>query len=182
MTAVLAICVAVTFAVSLYLLLGRELKGIAMGVFLLGHAANLCIIAQSGSPVIGEVDGGDGGHAVVAVVPGAHDGDHVELDEVVTVASATRRRFEVQPLKAPPILEKDHGHASPFDPATMVDPLPQALILTAIVIGFAVMGFLLALIVVTGRGGGTLDVDDLAADGAQPPHPNEHADATGGAR
>ena len=51
MTMVLAICVAVTFAVSIYLMLGRELKGVAMGVFLLGHAANLSIIAMSGSPV-----------------------------------------------------------------------------------------------------------------------------------
>ena len=30
MTMVLAICVAVTFAVSIYLMLGRELKGLAM--------------------------------------------------------------------------------------------------------------------------------------------------------
>ena len=54
MTMVLAICVAVTFAVSIYLMLGRELKGVAMGVFLLGHAANLSIIAMSGSPVLNE--------------------------------------------------------------------------------------------------------------------------------
>ena len=40
MTMVIAICVAVTFGVSIYLMLGRELKGIAMGVFLMGHAAN----------------------------------------------------------------------------------------------------------------------------------------------
>ena len=33
----------------------------------------------------------------------------------------------------------------------MVDPLPQALILTAIVISFGVMAFLLTLLVVTNR-------------------------------
>ena len=45
--------------------------------------------------------------------------------------------------------------------AHMVDPLPQALILTAIVIGFAVMAFLLTLIVQTARATKTLEVDDL---------------------
>lgn len=184
MTAVLAICVAVTFAVSLYLLLGRELKGIAMGVFLLGHAANLCIIAQSGSPVIGETA------EVVAVVPAAEpdaslapplDSLSVGVESLHEGVAVARRRFEVEPLKGPPILDKEHGHAIAPDPAKMVDPLPQALILTAIVIGFAVMGFLLALIVVTGRGGGTLDVEELASDGAQPPHRDMEADATGGA-
>ncbi len=52
MTFVLAICVAVCFAVSVYLLLGRDLKGVAMGVFLIGHAANLSIMAMSGSPAL----------------------------------------------------------------------------------------------------------------------------------
>jgi len=49
----------------------------------------------------------------------------------------------------------------------IVDPLPQALILTAIVIGFGVMGFLLALVVVTGRTTQTLEVE-LLADQGQP--------------
>ena len=44
----------------------------------------------------------------------------------------------------------------------MVDPLPQALILTAIVIGFGVMAFLLTLLVVTNRKAGTIEVSDLA--------------------
>jgi multicomponent Na+:H+ antiporter subunit C len=46
----------------------------------------------------------------------------------------------------------------------LVDPLPQALILTAIVINFAVMGFLLTLLIVTARRTGTINVDDLAAE------------------
>ncbi|MEM8953830.1 MAG: NADH-quinone oxidoreductase subunit K [Verrucomicrobiota bacterium] len=33
------------------------------------------------------------------------------------------------------------------DPATMTDPLPQALVLTAIVIGFGILAFLLTLVV-----------------------------------
>ena len=114
MTAVLSICVAVIVAVSLYLILSRELKSIAMGVFLLGHGANLAIIAMSGSPVL------------------SSDGD----------------------LKAPPILGGEN----------LVDALPQALILTAIVINFAVMGFLLTVIVVTARSTDTLNVDKLATE------------------
>lgn len=118
MTAVLAITVGVTFAVSIYLMLDRELKSIAMGVFLIGHAANLSILAMSGSPVL-----------------------------------------ENGELKRPPILGAGEH---------LADPLPQALILTAIVIGFAVMGFLLTLIVVTGRKTETLNVDQLAKE--QRPH------------
>jgi multicomponent Na+:H+ antiporter subunit C len=130
-TFVLAICVAVIFGVSLYMMLGRELKGVAMGVFLLSHAANLCILAQSGSPVIGP-------------------------DE----------------MKRPPVLSEEViAGVSDRQPmlSVVVDPLPQALILTAIVISFAVMGFLLTLIIVTGRKTGTLDLNRLAKEGRSTP-------------
>ncbi len=60
--------------------------------------------------------------------------------------------------------------------AGQVDPLPQALVLTAIVIGFAVMGFLLTLLVVTARSAGTLELNDLAKDDTPP-----GVAATGGA-
>ena len=110
MSVILAITVGVVFAVSVFLLTGRELKGIAMGVFLLGHGANLAIIAVSRSPA----------------------------------------------GKTPPILG-GHGAVT----GTEVDPLPQALILTAIVIGFAVQAFLLSLLVLTWRRTRTLDVDEL---------------------
>lgn len=125
MTFVLGICVAVTFGVSVYMLLGRDLKGVAMGVFLLGHAANLSIIAMSGSPM--------------------------------TENPESSREL----LKGPPIANYDTP-----SPALsgMVDPLPQALILTAIVIGFAVMGFLLTLLVVTARSAKTLELSELAKD------------------
>ena len=113
MTLVLAVCVATLVTVSVYLMLSRELKSIAMGVFLLGHGANLAIIAMSGSPV--------------SLVKGLRDA---------------------------PILGG----------ADLVDPLPQALILTAIVINFAVMGLLLTLLIVTARRTSTLNVDQLAKE------------------
>jgi multicomponent Na+:H+ antiporter subunit C len=110
MSLILAVTVGVVFGASTFLLTGRELKGIAMGVFLLGHGANLAIIAVSRSPL----------------------------------------------GRTPPILGP-HGMVA----GTEADPLPQALILTAIVIGFAVQAFLLSLLVLTWRRTRTLEIDGL---------------------
>ena len=110
MSLLTAITVGVLFAASVYLLLSRELKAVAMGIFLLGHGANLAILAVSRDP------------------------------------SNLR----------PPVLGES-GHMI----GTEVDPLPQALILTAIVIGLAVQAFLLTLIVVTWRRGRTLVTAEL---------------------
>lgn len=115
MNLLIAIMVGVIFAAASYLMLGRELKGVCMGVFMLGHGANLAILATSGSPI----------------------------------------------GKLPPILGEGDGLA------TLVDPLPQALILTAIVIGFAVQAFLLTMLVVTWRRSRTLEISELCA-------PEEH--------
>ena len=129
---VLACCVAACFGVSVYLLLSREMKGVAMGVFLLSHGANLAILAVSGSPVIHAPDG---------------DGYSIKRPPVSGYAlDAELRAGEV-----------------PAALGVMVNPLPQALILTAIVIGFAVMGLTLTLLVVTSRAAGSMSVAELAA-------------------
>lgn len=106
----ISITIGVVFAASVYLMLSRELKALAMGVFLVSHAANLAIIAVSRSP----------------------------LD----------RRA---PVLGP------HGEILGRE----ADPLPQALILTAIVIGFALQAFLLSMLVVTWRRTRTLELDEL---------------------
>ena len=142
MTMVLAICVAVTFAVSIYLMLGRELKGVAMGVFLLSHAANLSILAMSGSPVMTQVQQAE------------EEASEVKVGHLTDVDSPT--------MKDPPIMIGQYANDDPL--AQMVDPLPQALILTAIVISFGVMAFLLTLLVVTNRKTHTLDIEDLAEE------------------
>ncbi|MBB6428435.1 sodium:proton antiporter [Algisphaera agarilytica] len=129
MTFVLAACVAVCFGVSVYLLLGRDLKGVAMGVFLIGHAANMSILAMSGSPVPTEQ----------------------EITSGVAIAELKEAPLSAYDTPSPAL-------------GGMVDPLPQALILTAIVIGFAVMGFLLTLLVITARSAGTLELGELAKD------------------
>ncbi len=119
MTLLLSICVAVIFGVSIYLMLSRELKAIAMGVFLFSHAAHLGIIAVSRSPL----------------------------------------------GKSPPVL---HGHGEVLEATPPVDPLPQALILTSIVISFAVMAFVLTMLVLTQRRAGTLEIEQLSQE--QLPH------------
>lgn len=150
MTMVLAICVAVTFGVSIYLMLGSELKGIAMGVFLLGHAANLSIIAMSGSPIL--------------QTPAVEAQAEPALLETVSEHFESQRHplFTGVNIKQPPVLIDHEPMPEPLE--QIVDPLPQALILTAIVIGFGVMAFLLTLLVVTSRRTQTLAVAELAQD------------------
>jgi multicomponent Na+:H+ antiporter subunit C len=118
MTLLLAICASVIIAVSIYLILGRELKGIAMGMFLLSHAAHLGILAMSGAPLVAAENGA-----------------------VVT--------------KGPPVLGMGEVPA---------DPVPQALILTSIVISFAVTAFMLTLIVITHRRTGSLEIAELMGE------------------
>ncbi len=110
MMMLVAVVVGVLFAVAFYMMIGGDLKSICMGVFVLGHGANLAILSSSRSP-IGRI---------------------------------------------PPVLMGTPSGA-------YADPLPQALILTAIVIGFAVQAFLLTMLIVTYRRTRTLVVDDLVA-------------------
>ncbi len=60
--------------------------------------------------------------------------------------------------KAPPLIE---AGAYTLDPAS-ANPLPQALVLTAIVIGFSLVAFAAALALQTFRTSGSLDQRDLA--------------------
>lgn len=119
-----ALTIGLIFAIGTFMLMGKELKSIVMGIFLISHGANLSIIAASGSPI----------------------------------------------GKIAPVLT--NGQMSGAE----VDPLPQALILTAIVIGFAVQAFVLSLLVLTWRRTRTVDIDELA--GPDPATQPQHKDAT----
>lgn len=106
MTVVMAALVGVLFAVGTYLLLQRALTRVILGIALLGHGANVLLLAAGGRAGRPAFVGDEG----------------------------------VPPLTGP-------GHAPGADPSQLatVDPLPQALALTAIVISFGVIAFLLAL-------------------------------------
>ncbi len=87
-----AILIGLLFGAACYLILQASFVRILFGFILLSNAANIFLLAMSGTP----------------------DG------------------------KASPIVKEGHG--------PMVDPLPQALILTAIVIGFGVIAYLVILL------------------------------------
>ncbi len=135
MTALLSLCVCVVLAVSVYLLLSRELKSVAMGAFILSHAIHLGILTMSGSPMLGD------GSALASPVLS----EAIESEALADTGEV--RRSELY-----------------------VDPLPQALILTSIVISFAITAVVLTLLVVTHRDAGTLRVERLkVSDRPEPP-------------
>ena len=110
MEVLLAVLVGILFATSLYTMLRRSIVRLAIGVTLLGHAANLVIFTVNGVN---------------------REGPPI-----------------VQPGQTEPIL----GSA---------DPVPQALILTAIVISFGVLAFLLVLIERVYQTVGSDDSDEM---------------------
>lgn len=59
----------------------------------------------------------------------------------------------------PPVIEENAG----ADAAAMADPLPQALILTAIVISFGVLAFAVVLVSCVFQAVGTDDADEMTA-------------------
>ena len=67
----------------------------------------------------------------------------------------------------PPVIESGAQQLS----AAAVDPLPQALVLTAIVIGFALLCFTLVLAAWLARDGGVADSDGLRASEPTPGDP-----------
>jgi multisubunit Na+/H+ antiporter MnhC subunit len=123
---VLALLIGVLYAVGTYLLLQRTLTRVVLGLSMLGHGANLLLLAAGGPP------------------------------------------------GAVPFTGRTDGPAG----AGTADPLPQAMVLTAIVITFGVTAFLLALAfrswLLTGEDSVQDDVEDrrIAADS---PHVHPHA-------
>lgn len=110
MELILSILVGVLFATALYTMLRRSIVRLAIGVTLLGHAANLLIFTVSGVSRTG-----------------------------------------------PPIVQE--GRAAPLVGSS--DPVPQALILTAIVISFGVLAFLLVLVKRVYQTVGSDDSDEM---------------------
>jgi multicomponent Na+:H+ antiporter subunit C len=78
---------------------------------------------------------------------------------ILTVGGLTRARPPLVPV----------GATRPDGP--FADPIPQALILTAIVIGFGVLAFMMALAYRTYNVVGSDDLDDMVATDAMPRQP-----------
>lgn len=112
MELILSILVGVLFAAALYTMLRRSIVRLAIGLTLLGHAANLLIFTVSGVSRTG-----------APIVP--------EGREAPVIGSS--------------------------------DPVPQALILTAIVISFGVLAFVLVLVKRVYQTVGSDDSDDLTS-------------------
>ncbi len=112
MELILSILVGVLFATALYTMLRRSIVRLAIGLTLLGHAANLLIF---------------------------------------TVSGVSR--------EGPPIVPE--GRVAPLIGSS--DPVPQALILTAIVISFGVLAFLLVLVKRVYQTVGTDDSDEMTS-------------------
>jgi multicomponent Na+:H+ antiporter subunit C len=106
----LAITVGALYACGVYMLLRRSIVKMVIGLVLLGHAANLLIMAAAG---------------------------------------ILRGRAPIVPADATALI------------APYADPLPQALVLTAIVIGFGVQAFALALLKRAHQAAGTDDLDAM---------------------
>jgi multicomponent Na+:H+ antiporter subunit C len=107
MEIVLAVVIGALFATALYTILRRSIIRLAIGLVLIGHAANLLIFTGAGL------------------------------------------RRDGPPILPPGGLPTGNGvEPGMGDPgaAALSDPLPQALVLTAIVIGFAVVAFTLVLV------------------------------------
>ena len=110
MALLLALTVGALYACGVYMLLRRSLVKLVIGLVLIGHAANLLIMAAAG---------------------------------------VARGR--------PPIVADTASALT----APYADPLPQALVLTAIVIGFGVQAFALVLLKRAYQAVGTDDLDAM---------------------
>jgi len=75
-------------------------------------------------------------------------------------------------LEVPPLIP--YTHDVPVE--AIANPLPQALILTAIVISFALFSFILILTYRTFQESGTVDVDEMRASEPHDQGPEERAE------
>ena len=121
METILALVFGALFAAGLYTILRRSIVRLAIGLVLIGHAANLLIFTAAGlrrdaPPILG---------------------DETMKDGPVDVTAAAAATLQV------------------------ADPLPQALVLTAIVIGFGVLAYTLVLVHRVYRVVGSDDVESL---------------------
>ena len=133
MTLILAITIGFLYATAVYMLLRRSIAKLLIGIALLGHATNLLVFVAGGSTRL----------ALPPVLPEEH---------AAQSAAAMAPRGGAA-LKPPFVLPR-----TPIDKGAYADPLPQAMVLTAIVISF---GFLAFVITLLSRNASHLPSDDV---------------------
>jgi len=74
-------------------------------------------------------------------------------------------------VNQPPVVDPASFDATTFDPSRYADPVPQALVLTAIVIGFAMTALFLVVLLATRGLTGTDHVDGVESDAPIPLQP-----------
>lgn len=149
METTLAIVIGLLFACGFYLMLRRSIVKLIIGLGLLGHAFNLLIFT------VGGLDRGR--PPLVAKSDKATPAAGVPVEPTVTESG----------------IPQEAAGATGAD--LIANPVPQALILTAIVIGFAVQAFAMVLVYRTVQVVGTDDIDvgrktDAASDSASAEH------------
>lgn len=159
MEAVFCVLVGLFFAVSIYLMLSAHLVRILIGVSILSNAVNLLIftagrLTEAAPPVLAEA------------------GAKLE-DPSARAASATLGMpLPIEPIAPEATVPMPSGTAAQVAAdafAATANPLPQALILTAIVISFSIFAFLLVLAFRAYQSVGTDLVDEMRT--AEPGHP-----------
>jgi len=144
METVLTVVVGLFFAASIYLILSRQLVRVLLGVSILGNAVNLLIftsgrLTEAAPPVL-SADGSGGPQS-------ARTAQTIRQAETAAAAPDATGAAALDTVRA----AADAAGAA-------ANPLPQALILTAIVIAFAIFAFLLVL---TFRAYQILGTDDM---------------------
>ncbi|MEX0702702.1 MAG: NADH-quinone oxidoreductase subunit K [Planctomycetales bacterium] len=153
METILAILVGALYAGGVYLVLRRSVVKLLIGLAILSHAANLLIFTAGGltprakPPLVAEEHPPDAAGPAPAIKPPS--------------GAAIDPADPVEPHPEPAGVARPADEASPRAPPATADPLPQALILTAIVISFAVLAFSLALMQRAYQAVGTDDLDRL---------------------
>lgn len=147
METVLVIVIGLFFAASIFLILSRHLVRVLLGVSIFGNAVNLSIFTS--------------GRLTEAVPPVlAPDGSGVPAPPPVVTPAPVAEAGGAMPLgdaSAAELIEV----GSVASGIAAANPLPQALILTAIVIAFSFFAFLLVLTLRAYQVLGTDDMDEM---------------------
>ncbi|MEL6330888.1 MAG: NADH-quinone oxidoreductase subunit K [Planctomycetota bacterium] len=156
MSFLLACVIGVLFAAGFYMLLRRSFVKLIIGLGLLGHGANLLIITAAGIERDAVAADGSPVQAERGMPPFIDPDDARAYDEAKEAGPEALAAIKADPARDG---ELDAGAA---------DPLPPALILTAIVISFAIVSYTIVLVKRTYQEVGTDDLDQMTATDLTP--------------